>query len=83
MKRTIAGMTVGVLGGLLLGAPVYSFGHTADDEGQRGGMGQMMSEPQMREHMRECLQMMGDQNDQMGSMMRDDESSMGMMDSPA
>jgi hypothetical protein len=81
VKRTIAGMTVGVLGGLLLGAPVYSFGHAVDDERQRGGMARTMSEPQMREHMQECLQMMRDADDQMGSMMRGGENSMGMMGS--
>jgi hypothetical protein len=82
MTRTIAGMAVGVLAGLLLGAPVSSFGHAADDEQhERDGMGQMMSDPEMREHAQECVQMMRDRNDQTGSMMRDGESSMGMMGS--
>lgn len=76
MKRTIAGMAAGVLGGLLLGAPVYSFGDEQGHGGhEHGGMGQMMSEADMRAHMKECEGMMG----QMSSMMRGDMGSMEMM----
>lgn len=73
MKRTIAGLAAGVLGGLLLGAPVYSFGYeqgTARPE--HGRMGQTMSDADMRAHMKECEGTMG----QMGSMMHGDMGSM-------
>jgi hypothetical protein len=76
MKRTIAGMAAGVLAGLLLGAPVYSFGDEQGDGGhEHGGMGQMMSEGDIRAHMKECEGMMG----QMSSMMRGDMGSTDMM----
>jgi hypothetical protein len=75
MKRTIAWMAAGVLGGLVLGAPVYSFGHEQGDERpERGGMAEMMSEADMRAHMKECEGMMG----QMSSMMGGDMGSMEM-----
>lgn len=76
VKRTIAGMAAGVLGGLLLGAPGYSFGHEQGDERhEHGGMGHMMSEADMRAHMKECEGMMG----QMSSMMRGNMGSMDIM----
>jgi hypothetical protein len=73
-------MAAGVLGGLLLGAPVYSFGNEQGDERhEHGGMGQMMSDADMRAHMKECEGMM----DQMGSTMRDNMGSMDMMGADA
>jgi hypothetical protein len=80
VKRTIAGMAAGVLGGLLLGTPAYSFGHEQGDERhEHGGMGQKMSKTDMRAHSKECEGMMR----QMGSMMRGDMGSMDMMGADA
>jgi hypothetical protein len=76
----MAGMAAGVLGGLLLGAPVYSFANEQGEERHdHGGMGQMMSDADMRAHMKDCDEMMSGDDHEMGSM-RESMGSMKMMD---
>lgn len=74
MRRRVTNMAAAVLAaGVALGSPAYATASERPGEDQhRGDMGSMMSEPEMRQHMKTCMSdMMSDPElrQQMGSMM--------------
>ncbi len=84
MKRTVANVAVGmVAGAALVGVPTYAVaGQDDDPSGHRSEMGQMMSDPDLREGMKSMMsEMMSDPElrRQMRSMMSGAMKEMPMM----